>query len=996
MQNKGAIRLFAILLVLASIYSLSFTYFTRTIENQATEQSTDPKTGELNLRKMNEYLDSMRSEPAYLFDFFTYSECKDKELNFGLDLKGGMNVTLEISVVDLIKALAADPNDTIVINTVERAQKLQENSTDGFVNLFGVAFNELYPNLRLASYFSTLNNKDELSYNSSNEDVLVYLNKEAKSAIDNSFNILRTRIDRFGVTQPNIQSLGSGRILVELPGVKDPARVRKLLQGTAQLEFWETYDAKDIYQYLVQANKIVSDLNKIESDFQDTLKSKDSTVASVDTTTAQAKDTAKTASLLDEMKSDTTKKDTSNLNQDAEVALFSKLMITPDGKNLFSGPVAGVSHVKDTGTVNSYLALEQVKRIMPKDLKFLWTIKAMDESGNLFQLIALKLPKDGKAPLDGDAITNAGIDYADNATSAGVSMSMHSEGAQVWARLTKENINKSIAIVLDNYVYSFPNVNSEITGGRSSITGNFTINEARDLANVLKSGKLPAPAKIIEEVVVGPSLGKEAISSGLWSFAIAFLLVLVYMVFYYNKGGYIANLALLTNVVLIFGVLASLGAVLTLPGIAGIVLTIGMAVDANILIFERIKEEMRQGKGPKLAITDGYKNAYSAIIDANVTTLITAIILYIFGSGPIQGFATTLIIGIVTSLFSAIFITRLVFERLLVKKSEVKLDTKATRNFMQNTTFNFMDSRKKWYVVSAILLTISLVSIFSKGWNVGIDFTGGRTYVVRLENAANVTEIRNALGAKEIFGNAPDVKIYGQNNQVKITTKYLIDDKSSVTDSIVEQKLFEGLKPVLGSTNTMTEFNENNKMSSQKVGPTIADDIVWSAILAVFFSLLFIFFYIFIRFRDWRFGLGAVGSLFHDVLLVLGAFSIFHGILPFSLEIDQAFIAAILTVIGYSINDTVVVFDRVREYFGMESKKDTKTLLNDALNSTLSRTIGTSLTTLIVLVAIFIFGGETIRGFVFAILLGIGVGTYSSIFVASPIVYDTMKKKENK
>lgn len=1024
MQNKGAIRLFAILLVLAGLYSLSFTYFTKKVEGEAKELATltdTDGTTYVDRVKENHYLDSVKSEIAYNFLWlrkFTYSECKEKELNFGLDLKGGMNVTLEVSVVDLIKALSNNPNDTLVNKAIEKAKALQEDSQDDFVTLFGMAFAEVTNQGRLAPYFATIENKDRVTFESSNEEVLSFIGKEAQDAIDNSFNILRTRIDRFGVTQPNIQSLGGGRILVELPGVKDPERVRKLLQGTAKLEFWETYDSKEVYQYLAEANQKVKEVLAL-----DKKGAQDSTVTEVAVqpeatepevvenadaiatdsnaveTIAEANvDTANEMSLLEQMDtlSQTSGDSIAATSANNEnIPLFSKLIVTPDGQNLFTGPVAGVAHVKDTATINAYLAMDQVKRIFPRNLKFYWTIKSYDKEGNFHQLIAIKQTRDGRAPLDGEAITNASLDYGQTGARAGVSMVMSSEGGSVWARLTKENIDKSIAIVLDGYVYSFPTVQNEITGGRSQISGNFTVAEATDLANVLKSGKLPAPARILEEVVVGPSLGKQAISSGLWSFVIAFVIVLLYMIFYYNKAGYVANLALITNMFLIFGVLASLGAVLTLPGIAGIVLTIGMSVDANVLIYERIREELRQGKGLRLAVADGYKNAYSAIIDANVTTILTGVILYYFGSGPIQGFATTLIIGIITSLFSAIFITRIVFERMLDTKKDVAFDTAVTRNAFKNTAVKFIEKRKTYYAISAVVVILGIVSMAVRSWDVGVDFKGGRTYVVKFQNDVKSTEVASLL-ADAFDGDAPNVKVYGENSQLKITTEYMIDDKSPNADSLVESKLYSGLIPLIGDNVTFNEFIDDYRMSSQKVGPTIADDIIWGAILSIVFSLIVIFVYIFLRFRNWQYGIGAVAALFHDVLIVLGLFSIFHGILPFSLEIDQAFIAAILTVIGYSINDTVVVFDRIREYRLNFPKRDSLSLINQGLNSTLSRTFSTSLSTFVVLLAIFIFGGETIRGFIFAMMIGVVVGTYSSLFIASPIMYDSSKEKAKK
>jgi len=990
MQNKGAIRLFAILFALAGLYSLSFTFITKRIESEAKEISKG------NLVKETAYLDSIRSETVYNFAWlrkFTYGECKDRELNYGLDLKGGMNVTLEVSVVDLIKELSVDKNDTAIAKCVEAAKKYEESSQLDFVTLFGKAFKNLYPNQRLANYFSKLENKDKVNYKSSNEEVLAFLEEQAQSAISNSFNILRTRIDRFGVTQPNIQSLGSGRILVELPGVKEPERVRKLLQGTAKLEFWETFDVNEVWPMLESANKKIKELNALQK-----VTVKDSSkLSQKGGVGAAAKDTTKKGvALLQQMEKDTATKDTSKVakgkgSSEKEYPLFSVLIPnTNQSGQLQKGPIVGVCHVKDTAKVNKMLALNQVKKLFPNNIRFMWTVKAFDKGGNFYHLVAIKTPHDGRAPLEGDAITNARPESGQNSSSVNVAMSMNAEGSNIWARLTKENIGKSIAVVLDGYVYSFPTVQNEITGGSSQITGNFTIAEAKDLANVLQSGKLPAPAKIVEEAIVGPSLGQEAIHSGMISFIVAFILVLGYMIFYYAKAGIIADVALMVNVFFIFGVLASLGAVLTLPGIAGIVLTLGMAVDANVIIYERIREEINAGKGIKLAVADGYKHALTAIIDGNVTTMIAGIVLYVFGSGPIQGFATTLIIGLLTSLFCAIFISRIIFEKLLDKKIDITFGNKLTYNIFKHADWGFMQQRYKLYLFSGVILTAGLISIATRGWNVGVDFKGGRTYIVRFDKAVRTGDVQQSL--KSHFGNQiPDVKTYGDNNQVKITTKYMIEDKTTNTDSILEHKLYDGLKPMVGTSVDFKTFDQKYKMSSQKVGPTIAYDIIWQALLAVLFAITAIFFYIFVRFRSWIYGIGAVVSLFHDAIFVLGWYSILWGFLPFSMEIDQAFIAAILTVVGYSINDTVIVYDRIREYKHLYPKRDNLILFNGAINSTLGRTINTVLTVLITLVAMFIFGGETIRGFIFALIIGIGTGTYSSIFVASSITYDAME-----
>lgn len=1040
MQNKGAIRLVAILLALVSLYQLSFTFVSRNIESKAREFAQGDAV------KEKAYLDSIWAEPVYNFLFlkeFTYKDCKEREINLGLDLKGGMNVTLEVSVVDVIKSLSGNSKDSVFVAALQRAKELQKDAQADFVTLFGQAFTEIDPNAKMATIFATRELKDKINYSSTNADVLKVIRQETENAIDVSFNVLRSRIDKFGVTQPNIQRLEtSGRILVELPGVKEPERVRKLLQGTASLEFWETYKLPEIYQNLLDANQKIKEIEDAQKGSTDTTEvaepaNTESDDAAVAALTETPEDSTESPSLLEELAQDSLASDSTNVSADqfrSDYPLFAVLQPAANQDQLIDRATVGYANKKDTGKVNYYLNLPQVKSLFPRNLKFYWTFKPVDEAGNVYQLVAIKVTsRDGNAPLTGDVITNARAEFGQTGSNSQVSMTMNSEGSRTWARLTKENLQREIAIILDGAVYSYPTVQSEIKNGNSQITGNFTIEEAQDLANVLKSGRLPAPARIIEEAIVGPSLGHEAINSGLWSFVIAFVLVLLYMIFYYNKAGLIANLALLANVFFIVGVLASLGAVLTLPGIAGIVLTIGMSVDANVIIYERIREELRAGKGIKLAVKDGYKAAYSAIIDANITTLLTAIILVYFGKGPIQGFATTLIIGILTSMFSAIFITRLTFERLLSKNAAITFANKITENAFTKTKIQFLNKKKTFYIISSILVLIAVLSLFVRGLNYGVDFKGGRTYVVRFANPVSTMDVQNKL--KVIYnGQAPEVKVFGANNQLKITTKYLVEyssidepeiDKQALfdelkdymggmdyqafldkitamefdADDVVEMKLYEGLKEDLGDI-TFAQFisDQDNKqigrMSSQKVGPTIADDIKQAAFWALLFSLIIIFIYILIRFRYWQFSLGAVAALVHDSLIVLGIFSLFHGWLPFSLEIDQAFIAAILTVVGYSINDTVIIFDRIREWVGLHPKRDRATVYNDALNSTISRTINTSLSTFVVLLAIFLFGGETIRGFVFAIMIGVIVGTYSSLFIATPIAYDTIKRGE--
>ncbi len=1001
MQNKGAIRVFAILLALVSLYQLIFTYQARDEERKAKEiakKLNDPQA-EIN------YLDSVANEPVYEFLFglseFTYKECKEKEINFGLDLKGGMNLILEVKVSDILKALSNHNDDPTFNKALEIAEQKEKTSTKDFITLFYNSFTELDKNARLAAIFNTVEMKGKIDYNSTNEEVLKVIREESQSAIDNSFNILSTRIDRFGVTQPTIQKLEkAGRVLVELPGIKDPQRVRKLLQGTASLEFWETYDISEIAQNLIAANQKVIEIEKAKETLKEEASSGKSDKEKVEGKKAEAsqkKEDDGASDLLKEMESDSTKVD-STAATSSQKSLFSVLM--PSQRQ--SGPLVGMALVKDTSKVNAYLQMDQVKALFPKNLKLMWTVKPMDpykkkdgtmSKQEIYQLIAIKVSThDGRAPLEGDVITSARAEANRNGAYE-VNMRMNAEGANVWARLTKKNINRSIAVVLDGYVYSYPNVNSEITGGSSSISGNFTVEEAKDLANILKSGKLPAPARIVEDTVVGPSLGQEAVNAGFTSFFWAFLVVLAYMVFYYGfRAGVISDIALLANMFFILGVLASFGAVLTLPGIAGIVLTIGMSVDANVLIYERIKEETASGKGVKLAITDGYKNAFSAIIDSNVTTFLTGLILFLFGTGPIKGFATTLMIGIATSFFSAIFITRLIYERLITKQNiTLKFSTKLTENFMKNAHIKFLEKKKIFFVISGILIVLGIGSLATQGLKLGIDFSGGRTYVVRFDKTVSSSDIQKDL-ADEFKGAHVEVKTYGNENQVRIATNYLVEENGEEVDNKIEHLLYDGLKSYLGDI-SFEKFISDYRMSSQKVGPTIASDIKTKAYYSIAFSLLVIFLYILIRFKNWEYGLGALLALVHDVLITIGMFSLLYKVVPFSLEIDQAFIAAILTVIGYSINDTVVVFDRIREYLGLHPKRDRNQVVNDALNSTISRTINTSLTTFVVLLVIFLFGGETIQGFVFALLIGVVVGTYSSLFVATPIAFAVIDKR---
>lgn len=1018
MRNKGAIILVTVLLALISLYYLSFTFVVNKVEGDADEYA-ETRFNSMNLKVdeiekihiidslSNRYLDSVENLTAFtLFKKYTYMDCKERELNLGLDLKGGMNITLEISAEDVILALANNQTDSTLIKALNEAStaKKEQTGTD-FIQIFGESYNKVKSpkSPTLASLFITTSNQDQITVKSTDEEVLVYLSEQYEAAIGNAFDVLRKRIDHFGVVQPNIQRdvAVKGVFHIELPGIKDPERVEDLLKAAAVLEFWETYNAEEIYSKLSEANVLIADLSekenkiaKANSDVKpenavvaddvvyddDALSSKDGDTALVEEAVKTADTTAvkKSGSLFDRLK-----------DQVGEMKIY--------------GPIVGFAKEGDMESIMADLNRESVKRLLPKDLVFAWSFKEMPEAPGYYQLIALKRSKNGGAVLGGDVITDAKQEFGQNQATAEVSMTMNGAGSTEWARITREIANKyagsntkgSIAIVLDGYAYSWPSVSEEIKGGRSSITGNFTLEEATDLANVLKSGKMPAPANILSKEIVGPSLGQKAIDSGLNSFLIAFLIILLYMIFYYNRAGIVADIALIVNIFFIFGVLASLGAVLTLPGIAGIVLTLGMAVDANVIIYERIREELRAGKQIKTAVADGYKNAYSAILDGNITTLIIGIVLAVFGVGPVQGFATTLIIGILCSLFSAIFISRIIFVTMMDKDRKLNFGTKITNNLFTNLKIPFIEKRKMFYIISGALVIISLVSLFTKGLNPGIDFAGGRNYVVSFKE--NVEPEKIAVALEKVYGEPPMVKTFGSSNQVKITTKFKINEKDA--DNLADSLLYVGLKPLIKDDITMDEFFTDYRQTSQKVGPTVADDIMSKSIIAVIIALVLMFLYILLRFRKWQYSLGATAALMHDAIIVMGAFSLFNGILPFNMEVDQAFIAAILTVIGYSINDTVIIFDRLREYLGIYKKREMGDVMNEAVNSTIGRTINTALTTLLVIVAIFIFGGEVIRGFTFALLIGIGIGTYSSICVATPIAYDLikrLKKKEQK
>jgi len=985
MQNKGIVRVLAIVLALVSLFYLSFSVVTGIYNKKAKEYAGGDKTLEY------QYLDSLSSEKVYFG--YTLKECREKEINLGLDLKGGMNVTLEVAVVDILKALSGHNNSPEFTQALQLASERQKtNSQINFLDLFVKAFEEVNPQGQLASIFSTMELKEKITLKSSNNEVVSVLKEEINGAISNSFNVLRSRIDRFGVVQPNIQRDNNnvGRILIELPGVKEPERVRKLLQGSANLEFWETFDLTEIVNNIMEADRVLASMKVVT----------DSAI------TSEVKEQAKTDikseqdSLIAALKSQEAKLDTLKAQEQfkKEHPLLSVLQIPGIETGQFSrGPVIGYVHYKDTATVNSYFAQRAVKELMPANLGLRWTVKAIDKKGDVYQLIAIKTNRDNRAPLGGEVITDARADFSETSAYANVSMSMNSEGAKTWARMTKENIGKSIAIALDGYIYSFPTVNSEISGGNSQITGNFTVEEAKDLANTLKSGKMPAPARIVQEDVVGPSLGQDAINKGLVSFVVAFIMVLLYMMFYYGViPGLMADMALFANIFFLFGILASFSAVLTLPGIAGIVLTMGMAVDANVIIYERIREELRAGKSLKRSIEDGYKGAISAIIDANLTTLITGIVLYVFGTGPIKGFANTLIIGIITSFISAVFLTRLMLEAYANRKDakELSFTTNTTKTWFQNTKFKFIDNRKYAYIFSSALIIISIISFATRGFSLGIDFSGGRNYVVRFAEPVKTQDVRDLL-SDSFDGETVQVIAIGSESQVRISTKFKIDDQSDAVEDEITTRLYDGLQPLLKDV-SKEQFVEDNILSSQKVGPTIADDIKRAAVLAVIIAIVAIGLYILLRFRNISYSLGAVTGLVHNTVATLGMFSLFYSIMPFSMEIDQAFIAAILTVVGYSVNDTVIVFDRIREFVGLYPKRERKSVMNDSINATLSRTFNTSMTTILVLLIIFIFGGETIRGFIFAILFGIVIGTYSSIFVASPISYEFMKKKLKK
>ena len=990
MQNKGFVKVFAVLLTLVCLFYLSFSFVTQHYNSKAAEYAGgDPA-------KESAYLDSLSTQKVWLG--YTLKQCREMEISLGLDLKGGMNVVLELNVADVIRSLSNNNQDENFNKALDLAYAHQATSQKDFIDLFAEEYKKLDSGARLSAIFSTFELKDKITPQSSDAQVVSVLKQELQSAIDNSFNVLRTRIDRFGVVSPNIQRLETaGRILVELPGVKEPERVRKLLQGSANLEFWETYKLPEIYQQLVAADNVLA-----------TILSKEASADSVATDNvekiADAADAnvSEADSLLAELGQD--KKDTEANQSMEEFAkqhpLFALLQISQYNGQLSPGSTVGIAQAKDMEKISEYLNMKQVKEVLPRNLALKWGVKAIDDKEQFFELYALKVTnRDGSPALGGDVVTDANADFMQQAgrSEQMVNMVMNAEGSKAWARLTKENIGRQIAIVLDEMVYSAPNVNDEITGGRSQITGHFTPEEAKDLANVLKSGKMAASVHIVQEDVVGPSLGQEAINAGVISFVLALVLLMVYMCAFYGLiPGLIADGALVLNIFFTMGILASFQAVLTLPGIAGMVLTLGMAVDANVLIYERTKEELRAGKSLGKAIADGYSNAFSAIFDSNLTSIITGIVLFYFGTGPIRGFATTMIIGLFASFLTAVFLTRIVYEALLAKDKlkNVTFTTSLTKDLLTNPKINFLGARKVGYLIPTAIIVLGAISMMTIGLNNGIDFTGGRNYVIRFNQEVKTDDVRNMLDA-QLDGSVSVIQI-GTADQVRVSTNYKIEDNDPTVDQEIENKLFEGVKSLLPEGTTLDEFTTTFIQSSQKVGPSMADDIKNSAILAVIFAMICMAAYILLRFRDVSFSVGAFASVATTTLCIISFYTLLWKVLPFSMEVDQTFIAAILTIIGYSINDTVVVFDRIRETIALYPKRDRYQVINDALNSTLCRTFNTSLTTLVVVLCIFILGGSTIRSFTFAILLGIIIGTYSTLFVATPIAYELQKKKINK
>jgi len=1007
MQNKGFIRAFSIALALVCLFYLSFSVVTSHYSRKANAYAQG------NSEMYYKYLDSIANEKVWLG--YTLKECREKEINLGLDLKGGMNVTLEVSVPDILVALSDYNSSETFKQAIENAKKIRTND---FLTTFREEFEKIDPTAKLSAIFSTVGLKDKIQLSSTNAQVISVLKKQIESAVDNSYNVLRSRIDRFGVVQPNIQKIGGadGRILVELPGIKEPERVRKLLQGSANLEFWETYDASELSGYMAQINSVLKDIQAGKN------------VADTTATEAQVAENQKTEatseldSLAQALKSQDVAAGTEQQSDEKALAESIKndplfgLGISPRTEK---GPVLGMVAARDTAKIMEYFNLPQVKRLLPRELSLKWTIKptikASDkEKNDKYGLIALKVTnRNGRPPLSGDVITDASTDFDQMSNHSNVSMKMNSDGAAIWARLTKANVGKSIAISLDNYIYSYPTVNQEITGGSSQISGNFTPEEAKDLANVLKSGKMPAPAHIVQEDIVGPSLGQEAITKGFISFIVAVLFIFIYMIMYYGLiPGLIADVVLIANSFFLFGILASFGVVLTLPGIAGIIITLGMAVDANVLIYERCREELMAGKNLKNSIAAGFKHALSAILDGQLTTLLVGIILAVYGTGAVRGFAMTLIIGIFTSLFTAIFLSRMLFERLISWNKDWKISfrTKLTENWFHGVRFDFIGKRKYGYIISIVVIAIITGSLVINKLKPGIDFSGGNTYVVRFEEKIDADEVRTKL--ENIFhGYSLYVITMGDVNQIRISTNY-VDDTHNKNAETIETKLYNALKGdylnpdvtqemfvhryvKLNGTYQLANLEKGENYGiqlSQTVGPTVAADMISKSVWAVFWSVVAMFLYILIRFKNYSYSIGATASLVYDSLFVIGVYSIFYKIMPFSLDIDQSFLAAILTVIAFSLNDTVVIFDRVREHLKLYPNRDIKEQIDNALNSTLSRTFSTSFTVILTLLAMFIFGGEVIRGFMFALLMGSFCGVYSTLFIAAPLAYDIRKK----
>lgn len=965
MRNKGGIVALLVTFLAISVYFLVRTWKVNDIRKDA-EAYALTADGNIDPIKKQSYLDSLWKKDVFLGS--TLEDLTKQELGLGLDLKGGMHVILEVSPAEIVRALAGGSRDPRINTAIENATKAAVTSSSNYVDLFVAEYRKLSPDMKLASIFANTANRGILSLASTDAEVIKYVKTEVDGAFDRAFRVIQTRVDKFGVANPNLQRLpGTNRIQVELPGVDNPQRVRKLLSGAAKLEFCQVVEFQEVSSSFDALTAMLAQM-----DIEEAAKKKSTTQkAKVDSTTNSL--TAQLAA-----KTDSTKADSATLNN-----AFSRLFTSGTYSML------GV-RVKDTVRVNALMKKPEVQALFPASLSFVYDIKPVMNATTNEEVVDLYMVRDlGKAPLEGDVVTNATQDYDPTTGKPNVDMQMNAEGARKWKALTSANIGRRIAIILDNYVYSAPNVQSEISGGRSSISGSFSIEEAQDLANVLKAGKLPAPTNIIEEAVVGATVGSDAVRAGVISSAIGLLSVLLFVLIYYNQAGWIANIALLVNLVLLLGVMASFGATLTLPGIAGIVLSVGMSVDANVLIYERIKEELNNGKPFGVAISEGFRHAMPSIIDSNVTTLITGIILFVFGTGLILGFATTLLIGIFTSLFCAIFITRLIFEQYIKKGKSVNFFTKWTEKLFKDANFDFVTRRRTFYFISGGIILAGIISIGIKGFGLGVDFKGGRTYVAKFEKTVSTEDVRSAL-EKTFEGAAIEVKTFGGFDQVKITTPYKIDN----TLPEVEQEIKTGIEAVISDI----KGNKGEIMSSSKVGPTIANDTIWSALKAIFYSLVVTFIYIYIRFKNFAFGYGAVISLFHDVLIILSIFSIFNGILPFSLDIDQAFVGAVLTLMGYSMNDTVVIFDRIREYLNEKrgANETIASVINNALNTTLSRTAVTGVTTLLVLLILLVFGGETIRGFIFAMFIGVIVGTYSSLFIAAPLVVDTMQRKANK